>query len=144
MAKKNLPRWESLRKLLNVRDDMNRVFARNREAAEEFWIPVIDIIEDSDNFIVKAELPGVKKDAIKISIRSTILTISGIRVQENETKKRTFHRLERSLGTFMRAITLPAELNSDAVKATLKNGILVITLPKPESMKQKEMSVEVT
>jgi HSP20 family protein len=114
------------------------------EETKGFWSPVIDIEEDNDNFIVKTELPGVTKKNIKISVRGNLLTITGHRKQESEVKNKTFHRIERSYGKFMRTITLPSEVNADDVKAKCKNGILTITLPKPESMKPKEITVELS
>lgn len=148
MFDKKLPKWNPFRELVNLREDMDRFlntfFGRHQEETEGFWAPVIDIEEDNDNFTVKAELPGIKKDDIKISVRGNLLSIAGERKQESKVKNRTFHRIERSYGNFMRTITLPSEVNADNVKATYKDGILIITLPKPESMKPKEISIEIS
>lgn len=148
MPGKKLSRWDPFRELVNLREEMDRFFntffGRRMEETKGFWSPVIDIEEDNDNFIVKIELPGVTKKNIKISVRGNLLTITGHRKQESEAKNKTFHCIERSYGKFMRTITLPSEVNADDVKAKCKNGILTITLPKPESMKPKEITVELS
>jgi len=148
MADKSLTRWDPFRELMSFRDDMERLFdsffgRRHLEEAEGFWYPVIDIEEDNENFIVKAELPGMRKEDIKISVRGNSLVVSGERKQESETKSKTFHRIERSYGKFTRTITLPSEADADKVKASYKDGILIVTLPKPETLKAKEIEIEV-
>lgn len=148
MPNKKMSRWDSFRELVNLRDEMDRFFNtffnKQLEDTEGFWAPVIDIEEDNEYFIVKAELPGIKKEDIKISVRGNLLSITGGRKQESEIKNKTFHRIERSYGKFMRKITLPSEVNADKVQAKYKDGILTITLPKPESMKPKEITVELS
>lgn len=148
MPSKKMSRWDPFRELVNLRDEMDRFFntffIRQLEGTEGFWAPVIDIEEDNEYFIVKAELPGIKKEDIKISVRGNLLSITGGRKQESEIKNKTFHRIERSYGKFMRKITLPSEVNADKVQAKYKNGILTITLPKPESTKPKEITVELS
>jgi len=133
--------------LVSLRDDMDRLFStffgRQREEMDGFWSPTVDIEEDNESFLVKAEIPGLKKEDIKISVRGNLLSVSGERKHESEIKDKTFHRIERSYGKFSRTITLPSDVESDKVKATYKDGILTIILPKPESLKQKEIEVEV-
>ena len=147
MADKHLKRWDPFRELVSLRDDMDRLFSsffgRQREEMEGFWSPIVDIEENNENFLVKAEIPGLKKEDIKISVRGNLLSVSGERKHESETKGKTFHRIERSYGKFSRTITLPSDVESDKVKATYKDGILTISLPKPESLKQKEIEVEI-
>jgi HSP20 family protein len=147
MADKYLSKWEPFRDLLSLRTDMDRLFksffADYPEDRDGFWAPVIDIEENGSNLVVKAELPGMKKEDIKVAVRDNILTVSGERSHENETKNKTFHRIERSYGKFSRVITLPADVDSNKVKASYKDGILSITLPKPESAKPKQIDVEI-
>lgn len=146
MADKYLKKWEPFRELVTLRDEMDRIFESffgdYPVMREGFWAPVIDISENNGNIEVKAEIPGMKKDDIKISVRDNMLSITGERKQENETKDKKFHRIERFYGKFSRNIRLPADVDADKVKATYKDGILNITLPKPESMKKKEIEVE--
>lgn len=145
MAAKHLRRGHPLRELVNLRDDMDRLFDTffGREA-EGFWSPTVDIEEDNKNYLVKAELPGILKDDIIISVRGNLITLSGERKHTSETKTKTFHRIERSYGRFSRTIALPADVDSDKVKATYKDGILTVTLSKLESTKPKEIEVEIT
>jgi len=147
MPDKKMSRWEPFRELVSLRDDMDRLFSTFfggfPEEVEGFWSPVIDIEEDDDNYFVKAEIPGMKKEDVKISVRGNALSVSGERKQESETKNKTFHRIEQSYGKFMRTITLPSEIDTERVKATYKDGILTVTLPKPEATRPKEIEVEV-
>lgn len=147
MADKFISRWEPFRDMLSLRADMDRLFSSLfggiHEEREGLWAPIVDIEEDNDNITVKAEIPGMNKDDIKVSVQSNILTITGERKQESETKNKTFHRVERSYGRFSRMITLPTDVDSDKVKANYKDGILSITLPKPETVKPKQVDVEI-
>jgi HSP20 family protein len=148
MANQPIKKWEPFKELVTLRDDMDRFFnsffGRSLDSGYDgVWAPVIDIEEDRDNFIVKAELPGMKKEDIKISVRSNILALAGERKYDHEEKTKTFHRIERAYGKFVRTITLPSEVDGDKVKANYQDGILTIILPKPETMKPKEVEIEI-
>lgn len=147
MADKYLNKWEPFRDMLNLRADMDRLFnsffGGFPEDREGLWAPLIDIEEDNENIMVRAELPGMNKDEIKVTVRDNMLVISGERKQEKEVKEKTYHRIERSYGQFSRTITLPAAVNADKIKASYKDGVLSITLPKPEVMKPKQIDVEI-
>jgi HSP20 family protein len=147
MNEKKLTLWEPFRELVTMRDDMDRLFeiffGRQPQAMDELWRPSIDIEENNGNLMVRAEIPGMSKDEIKVSVKEDLLKISGERKQENETKDKTFHRIERSYGKFERFIRLPSEVDADKVKASYKDGVLNVTLPKPESMKPKQVDVEI-
>jgi HSP20 family protein len=147
MKEKKLTLWEPFRELVTMRDDMDRLFdtffGRQPQAMDEFWRPAIDIEENNGNLMVRAEIPGMNKDDIKVSVKEDLLKISGERKHENETKEKTFHRIERSYGKFERIIRLPSEVDADKVKASYKDGVLNVTLPKPESMKPKRIDVEI-
>ncbi len=147
MADKFLSRWEPFRDMLSLRADMDRLFkslfGEIPEEREGFWAPVLDIEEDSDNIMVRAEIPGMKKEDIKVSVRNNVLTISGERKQEKEMKNKTYHRVERYYGKFRRTITLPSEVETDQIKASYKDGVLMVTLPKPESKKPQQIDVEI-
>lgn len=147
MADKFLSRWEPFRDMISLRADMDRLFkslfGEIPEEREGFWAPVMDIEEDNDNVMVRAEIPGMNKEDIKVSVRNNVLTISGERKQEKEMKTKTYHRVERSYGKFSRTITLPSEVETDKIKASYKDGVLMVTLPKPESKKPKQIDVEI-
>ncbi|MCK4755421.1 Hsp20/alpha crystallin family protein [candidate division WOR-3 bacterium] len=147
MTHRYLTKWEPFSDLVSLRDDMDRFFetffGQHPEDREGFWTPILDIEESNGNIVVKAEIPGMEKDEIKVSVRNNMLSISGERKQEIETKDKTFHRIERSYGKFSRTITLPSEIDADKIKAAYKDGVLNIVLPKPESMKPKQIEVEI-
>lgn len=147
MNEKNIKVWEPFRDLVTVRDDVDRLFdaffGRTYDDMENFWRPATDIEENNGNLMVRAEIPGMKKEEIKVSVKDDVLTISGERSRENETKDKTVHRIERSYGQFRRMIRLPAQVDVDKVKATYKDGVLNVILPKPESMKPKQIEVEI-
>lgn len=147
MKGKKLTLWEPFRELVTMRDDMDRLFetffGTQPQTMEDFWRPAIDIEENNGNLMVRAEIPGMNKENIKVSVKEDMLKISGERKQENETKEKTFHRIERSYGKFERIIRLPSEVDADKVKASYKDGVLNVTLPKPESMKPKQIDVEI-
>jgi HSP20 family protein len=147
MNEKQLVRREPFKNFLNLRDDFGHLFesffGRMPMERQDLWLPIVDIIENNGNIEVKAELPGMNKDDIKVRIKNNMLQLSGERKQEKEIKEKTFHRVERYFGKFCRTIQLPADINTDKIKAQYKDGVLNITLPKPESMKPKEIEVEV-
>ncbi len=147
MTEKYMRKWEPFRDMLNLRADMDRLFSSFfggfPEDREGLWAPLIDIEEDNENIVVKAELPGMNKNDIKVTVRDNMLVISGDRKQEKEIKDKTIHRIERSYGQFSRTITLPSAVDADKIKASYKDGVLAITLPKPEAMKPKQIDVEI-
>lgn len=146
MNDKKMKKWGPFSELVTMRDDMDRLFdvffGTQPQTIDDLWRPSIDIEESNGNLMVKAEIPGMKKENIKVSVKEDMLTISGERKQENETRDKTYHRIERSYGQFQRMIRLPAEVDADKVKASYKDGVLSVTLPKPESMKPKHIDVE--
>jgi HSP20 family protein len=105
--------------------------------------PAVDLYEEKDDIVVKAELPGMEKDNIKVNLSGDRLTIKGEKKQEEEVKKEGYYRSERSYGSFVRTLELPREVQTDKVKAAFKNGILEIRLPKTEEAKKKETKVKV-
>jgi HSP20 family protein len=106
-------------------------------------MPLTDVYEDKDNYIIKADLPGIKKDDVKISYTDGQLEISGERVQEKETKDTKWHRMERSFGKYYRSFTLPKEIKQDNIKAEFKDGQLTILIPKSEEEKPKQIEIKV-
>jgi HSP20 family protein len=104
-------------------------------------LPTIDLYEDKDNFVVKAELPGVRKEDIEITLHNGMLSLSGERKQTRETAEP--RRLERFAGRFYRTLSLPAKVDSEKISATYKDGILTVALPKAEEAKPKQISVHV-
>ena len=145
-------RWRPARDLLGIRDEMDRLFDEffgnlpeqfGGEGGQGMWVPAVDISETDRELIVTAEVPGAKKDDIKISVHDNTLTIKGEKKQEKETKEENFHRIERSYGAFQRTFTLPTIVDASKIKATYKDGVLKIRLPKKEEAKPKEIPISV-
>jgi HSP20 family protein len=107
------------------------------------WTPLVDISEDANEYLVKAELPELKKEEVKVSVENGELTISGERKSEKEEKGKKFHRIERSYGSFLRSFTLPESVNAEKVSAEFKDGVLSVHLPKDERAKPKSIEVKV-
>jgi len=109
----------------------------------EITAPAVDVFEEKDDIVVKAELPGIEKDNIEVNLADHHLTIKGEKRKEEEVKQEHYYRSERSYGSFMRTVELPKDVHADRVKASFKNGILEVRLPKTEEAKAKEIKVKV-
>jgi HSP20 family protein len=144
----DLGRWER---------DMDRMMEdffgrRTRHWWPERWfrgdelerrVPLVDVFEDKDEIVVKAEIPGMDKDNIEVNLTDHTLTIKGEKKKEEEIKEENYYRAERSYGSFIRTVELPAEVHTDKVKANFKNGVLEVRMPKTEAAKAKEIKVKV-
>jgi HSP20 family protein len=107
------------------------------------WIPLVDITEDDKEYLIKAELPDVKKEDVKVTVENGRLSISGERKFEQEVKDRKFHRMERSYGSFLRSFALPHAVNAEKVVAEFKDGLLHVHVPKEEKARPKNIEVQV-
>jgi HSP20 family protein len=105
--------------------------------------PAVDVFEEKDDVVVKAEIPGMDKDNIEVTLGDSTLTIKGEKKKEEEIKEENYYRSERSYGSFVRTVDLPKEVHADKVKATFKNGVLEVRMPKTEEAKAKEIKVKV-
>lgn len=131
--------WLGFGRLANLQDELDRLF----ESPQTGWVPALDVHEDADNFIIRAELPGLKREDIEVSLQDGALIISGERKSEKVEEGVEIHRQERFYGKFQRALTLPTPVAVDKVKAQYKDGVLTITLPKTEEAKPKQIDVSV-
>ena len=147
-----LTRWDPFRELEDMSDRLNRFFgsrslARTGSGREDVsvpdWVPTVDITEDTEEYLIKAELPEVKKEEIKVRAQDGVLTIEGERKRESEEKGKKFHRVERSYGMFVRSFTLPDGVDEDQIEADFKNGMLYLHLPKSPGAKPKAIEVSV-
>lgn len=140
--------WPSFDRLTSLRDEIDRIFdfAMPTRDSGLFggWTPTLDVYDENDSFLVKVELPGMKKEDIDISLREGVLTVSGERKQEHEAKEGESFRSERYFGRFQRSVTLPAMVDASKVTATYKDGVLTIDLPKAEEAKPKRIEVSVS
>jgi HSP20 family protein len=105
--------------------------------------PAVDVFEEKDDIVVKAEIPGMDKDNIEVNLTDHTLTIKGEKKKEEEIKEENYYRSERSHGLFFRTLELPKDVHADKVKATFKNGVLEVRMPKTEEAKAKEVKVKV-
>jgi len=142
-------RYNPMRELRGMQEQMNRLLdlAWNREPGEELregiWQPLVDIFENDEAVVIRAELPGVEQEAIEVKIEGVTLTIRGERKQDAEVRKENYHRIERYYGPFQRSFLLPQTIDQEKVKAACDKGVLTITLPKRELVKPKQITVEV-
>lgn len=149
----SLVRWDPFRELEEMSNRLNKVF--NREAptipptrrelmTTADWTPLVDIKETPEEFIIKAELPEMSKEEVKVFVKDGLLTISGERKLEKEEKGKKFHRIERSYGSFMRSFTLPEDVDEKKLVASYKDGVLDVHLPKSPMEKPRAIEVKVS
>lgn len=148
-------RWEPFRDLMSLQDRMNRLFdesyrsTQQRGGAEDewalggSWAPAVDIYEQGTDIVLKAELPGVDPKDVDIRLENNVLSLRGQRKLESEVKRESYHRVERSYGTFSRSFTLPTVVDQASIKAEFKDGLLRLTLPKREEAKPKQIQINV-
>ncbi|HNS33492.1 MAG TPA: Hsp20/alpha crystallin family protein [bacterium] len=141
-------RWNPFRELVDVRDDFDRIVDRIFKPEVDFWeghtkAPLVDIYEENDSVIVKAEIPGMKKEEIEVSITDDAITLSGKKKDVKEVKKENIYRKEIREGAFLRTLPLPCAIDRDNIKASYKEGVLEINLPKAAEEKKKELKVNI-
>lgn len=153
-SKGELVPWSTARMLIPglapMRNDLERVFDsffRNDLSDDgswgKFWSPDIDFIENENAFVLKAELPGVSKEDVKISLVESVLTIRGEKTVSDDDKRKNYHRIERHYGNFQRSFSLPSSVDANHIEAEFNNGILTIELPKLEEAKPRMIEVKV-
>ena len=142
-------RWDPFRDLNTLQDRMNRLFEEaNRggrveePTAATAWSPAVDIFETETSIVVKAEVPGVDRNDIELSLENNVLTLKGDRQFEKEAKDENYHRIERSYGGFTRSFSIPAVVDEAEIKADYKDGVLTIVLPKTERAKPKQIKID--
>lgn len=149
-----LAKWDPMRELEDFSNRLSAYFGSNHlqkgETQDENgwftkaqWSPLVDISEDDQEYVIKAELPGVEKDQLKVTVENQTLLIAGERTSEREEKKRKYHRVERAYGSFLRSFTLPDDADGNKIRAEFKNGVLKVHLPKSENAKPKSIEIKV-
>ncbi len=147
----NLARWNPISEFEEMMNRYNRMFGLSRPVEREGrdlfsrsdWAPAVDIKETPEAFLVEAELPGMAKDDVKVTVHDGVLTIQGERKSEEESKDRKHHRIERVYGSFLRRFTLPDNVDENSVSAKFKDGLLTLTIQKAEPKEPKAIEVEV-
>ena len=135
----SIVRWEPLR-LQTLFDSMFDAPTPSAGALRR-WMPAMDLVETDDHYVLKADLPGMTEDDVTIEFEDRTLTVSGERKSEHEEKKDGFHRVERSFGSFSRSLTLPQGVDPEAVTANFVNGVLEVSIPKPEVRKPRRIEI---
>ena len=147
-----LTRWDPFKEMDDLQSRFAKLFgltsARTANGGKELmtvaeWAPSVDISEDDKEWLVKADLPEVKKEDVKVTVEDGVLTITGERKFEKEEKDKKYHRIERSYGNFLRSFTLPDAADGSKVSADFKDGVLKVHLPKNEKAKPKSVEVKV-
>lgn len=155
--KRGLMPWRPFTEMTRWEREMEHIFedffgGSLRPLRDERWWPgkilgirepAVDLYEEKDEIVAKAELPGMTKDDIQVNITDNLLTIKGEKKKEEEVKEKDYYRSERSYGAFARRVALPTEVNVEKISASFKNGVLEIHLPKSEEAKKKEIKVKV-
>lgn len=144
-------RWTPFRELSTVQERMNKLFEdamrppyRSDESfATAAWAPAVDIFETDKEIVMKAELPEMQEKDIDIKVEDNLLSVSGERRMAKEVKEESYHRIERSYGSFNRSFTLPRSVDREGIKAAYKDGVLTVTLPKKEEVKPKQIKIDV-
>jgi len=143
----NIVRWDPFRELEDVSVRLNRFLNRPEKGEEALivadWAPMVDIQETDKEYLVKAELPEVKKEDVKVSLENGLLTLRGERHQVKDDKNAKFHRIERSYGTFVRSFSVPTDVDEAKVVAEFKDGVLNVHLTKAQVSKPKNFDIKV-
>ncbi len=147
-----LIRWEPVRELSSIQSEMNRLLntffdspstGSSGVSVHRRWLPAMDLLQTEDEFVLRADLPGLSEDDVNIEFEDNVLTVSGERKSEHEERNEGYYRVERSSGSFSRSLTLPEGVDPDAVKATFDRGVLEVRIPKPEQPKPRKVSITV-
>jgi HSP20 family protein len=145
-----ITRWDPFQDAMTLREAMNRLFEESMVPSVpglrsgQSFIPALDLSESADAYMVDVSVPGMKPEDLKLTFENGVLTIAGEVKQESEKKERSYHRMERSYGSFSRTITFPTTVKGDAIEAKLEHGILHLTLPKAEEVKPRQISINVS
>jgi HSP20 family protein len=146
-----LIRWEPAREISSIQNEMNRLFntffdtptANGGTSPARRWVPAMDLVEAENEFVLKADLPGLSEENVSIEVEDNVLTISGERKAEHEERKEAYYRVERAFGRFSRSLTLPEGIKPEAVKASFEHGVLEVRVPKPEAKKPRKVAISV-
>jgi HSP20 family protein len=145
-----LIRWEPVRELNTIQNEMNRLFntffdapaaPNSTQGMSRRWIPAMDLAETEDSFVLRADLPGLSEKDVNIELEDNVLTISGERKSEHEERKDGYYRVERASGSFSRSLTLPEGVDPEKISANFDRGVLEVQIPKPEQRKPRKVTI---
>jgi HSP20 family protein len=151
MAPMPIVHWSPYRNLLNCNHELENLFddffspARTRGEGDQTlpaWVPDVDLMESKEGYTLRAELPGVAKEDVKVTLAEEVLTVSGEKKFEKEVKNENFHRSERAYGKFSRSFRLPNPIDAEKIQAEYRDGVLTLTVPKAENAKPREIEIK--
>jgi HSP20 family protein len=140
----SLTRWEPFAELGELRSRFDRMFGDLTEAREHAWTPAIDVVRDNGNLVIRADVPGIKAEEVKIEVEDDILTVSGEHEERKEQKDKHFLRRERRFGSFSRSMVLPPGVEAKKIKAKTHNGVVEVTIPLPKEPKKETVKITPT
>ena len=139
-----LTRWDPFGELVELRSRFDRMFDELTGGRERAWTPAIDVVRDDANLVVRADIPGIKPEEVKIEVEDDILTVSGQHEERKEEKDTHFVRRERRYGSFRRSMALPAGVEAEKIKAATHDGVVEVTIPLPKEAKKQAVTITPT
>ncbi len=139
-----LTRWEPFAEFGELRSRFDRMFVDLLDGREREWVPAIDVERDNGNLVVRADVPGIKPEEVKIEVQDDILTVSGEHEERKEKKDKHFLRRERRYGSFTRSLALPAGVEAKKIKAKTHDGVVEVTIPLPQEAKKETVTITPT
>ncbi len=147
-----LIRWEPARELHTIQQEMNRLFGtvfdshtggNGHSGALRRWIPAMDLVEEGETYVLRADLPGVREEDVKVELDDNVLTVFGERRSEHEERREGYYRVERASGSFSRSLVLPDGVEAKDVHARIEHGVLEVTVPKPQQRQPQRVAIDV-
>ena len=148
----SIVRWDPFRNISSLQDRINKIFEESMERNREYedgnivmcaWKPSVDIFETTDGIVIRAEIPGVKKEDVSVEVKDNILTLKGERKPDPDVEENHFYRRERVYGKFHRAFTMRDLVNPDSIRAKITDGVLEVEVPNPEEEKPRQIKVNI-
>jgi HSP20 family protein len=142
-----LVRWDPSREVESLHSEVNRLFdsffggRSGNGVGSRRWVPAMDLAEEGDELVLRADLPGLTEDDVEIEVKDRVLTVSGERRAEEKKEGEGFYRVERAFGSFSRSLSLPDGIDADKVRAEFDNGVLEVRIPKPEERKAHRVQI---
>jgi HSP20 family protein len=133
---RGLTRWEPFAELGELRSRLDRMFEDGIDSGKRTWVPAIDVMRENGNLLVRADIPGIKPEEVKIEVEDDILTVSGQHEEHKEEKDENYLRRERRYGSFVRSLALPAGVDAKKIKAKTRDGVVEVTIPLPKEEKE--------
>ena len=137
-------RWEPFAELGELHARLDRMFGELGDVRQRAWRPAVDVVRDDGNLVIRADVPGIKPEEVKVEVEDDILTVSGQHEERKEEKDKDYLRRERRYGSFSRSMALPAGVDPKRIKATTHDGVVEVTIPLPKEPEKKKIEVKAT